>query len=98
MTRLNVPDIKRMKSRGKPIVCVSAYDAPTARLAEQAGGGVILVGDSVGMAMLGMKSTLEVSMEDMLHHGRAVVRGAPHTHVIIDMPFMSYQSSDDDAM
>ena len=76
MARLTVPEIMASKAKHKRLVSLTAYDAPTARLAEQAGVDILLVGDSVGMTVLGMATTLEVTMDEMLHHTRAVVRGA----------------------
>lgn len=90
--KLSVPDIAARK-RGPKLAMVTAYDYPTARRAEAAGLDLLLVGDSLGMAVLGYESTVPVTMEDVLHHTRAVVRGAPGTHVVADLPFMSYQVS-----
>ena len=90
--------LQEMKQAGEPIVCVTAYDFPSARLADEAGIPVILVGDSLGNAVLGHDSTLPVTLGDMVHHTRAVVRGARNALVIADMPFMTYQTSADDAM
>ncbi len=90
--------LREMKQAGEPIVCVTAYDFPTARLADEAGVPVILVGDSLGNAVLGYDSTLPVTLADMLHHARAVARGARNALVIADMPFMTYQPSAEDAM
>ena len=87
-----------MKQAGEPIVCVTAYDFPTARLADEADIPVILVGDSLGNAVLGYDSTLPVTLADMLHHSRAVARGARNALVVADMPFMTYQPSTEDAM
>lgn len=87
-----------MKQAGEPIACVTAYDFPSARLADEAGVPVVLVGDSLGNAVLGYDSTLPVTLGDMLHHARAVVRGARNALVIADMPFMTYQPSAEDAM
>ena len=98
MARFTVPEIKASKAKHQRLVSVTAYDAPTARLAEQAGVDILLIGDSVGMTVLGMANTLEVTMDEMLHHCRAVVRGSERAHVCLDMPFMSYQTGDDDAM
>jgi 3-methyl-2-oxobutanoate hydroxymethyltransferase len=88
---VSVLDLQAMREQGKPITMVTAYDYPTARLADEAGVDLILVGDTLGMVILGYDSTLPVTMEDMIHHGRAVVRGAKRAHVVIDMPFGSYQ-------
>ena len=98
MPRLTVPEIVAHKTKGKRIVSLTAYDAPMARLAEQAGVDVILVGDSLGMTVLGMQTTLEVTMDDMVHHCKAVIRGSERAHVVLDMPFMSYQTGEDDAV
>jgi 3-methyl-2-oxobutanoate hydroxymethyltransferase len=86
-------DLAAKKARGAPITLLTAYDYPTARLIDAAGIDAILVGDSLGMVVLGYPNTLAVTMEDMLHHCRAVARGAAHPLLIGDMPFMSYQVS-----
>ena len=98
MARVTVDDIKEMKGRGEKIVMLTAYDYPSARLAEEAGVDMVLVGDTLGMVVLGYDSTLPVTMEDMLHHSKAVVRGSQRAMVVGDMPFMSYQTGLDDAM
>ena len=90
--------LMEMKQAGERIACVTAYDFPTARLAAAAGLPLILVGDSLGNVVLGYDSTLPVTMDDMVHHTRAVVRGAPDALVVADMPFMSYQVNADEAM
>ena len=87
-----------MKRAGRAITALTAYDYPTARLVDQAGIDLILVGDSVGMAVLGYETTLPVTMEEMLHHTRAVARGVRHAFLVSDMPFGSYQASSDDAI
>ncbi len=87
-----------MKSRGEPISMLTAYDATMARLLDQAGVDVLLVGDSLGMVILGADDTLEVTMDDMVRHTRAVRRGAQRALVVADMPFMSYQVSIADAV
>ena len=86
--------LHEMKAAGERIPCVTAYDYPTARLEDAAGIPVILVGDSLGNVVLGYDTTLPVTMDDMVRHTQAVVRGAPNALVIADMPFMSYQASD----
>ncbi|WP_147804765.1 3-methyl-2-oxobutanoate hydroxymethyltransferase [Alkalicoccus halolimnae] len=91
-------DFKQMKENHKPIVMVTAYDAPAASLSEAAGVDTILVGDSLGMVVLGYDSTVPVSMEDMIHHTKAVKRGARSTFIVTDMPFMSYHVSKMDTM
>jgi 3-methyl-2-oxobutanoate hydroxymethyltransferase len=85
-------------SQGKPITWLTCYDYPTAYLQEQAGIDMILVGDSLGMTMLGYDSTLPVTMNDMIRHTQAVRRGAPTAFLIGDMPYMSYQASVEDAI
>lgn len=98
MTRITINDIKAMKGRGEKIVMLTAYDYPSARILDEAGIPIILVGDSLGMVVLGYDSTIPVTMDEMLHHTRAVVRGAQRAHVVFDMPFMSYQASVEDAL
>ncbi|MDE3095332.1 MAG: 3-methyl-2-oxobutanoate hydroxymethyltransferase [Chloroflexota bacterium] len=98
MTRVSTTDVRQMKQRGEKIVMMTAYDCPTGRLVEQGGADVILVGDTLGMVVLGYDSTLPVTMEDMIHHTKAVVRGTGHALVVGDMPFMSYQTGWQDAM
>lgn len=95
--RVTVPAIRSRKA-GEKIVCLTAYDAPTGALLDAAGVDVVLVGDSVGMAVLGYDSTLPVTMEEMLHHLRAVRRGVSRALLVADMPFMSYQSGERDAL
>ncbi len=90
--------IVKMKKRGEKIVMITAYDYPTARLVDEAGVDAILVGDSLGMVVLGYSSTLPVTMEEMLHHIRAVARAKPRALVIGDMPFLSYETSTRDAV
>jgi 3-methyl-2-oxobutanoate hydroxymethyltransferase len=87
-----------MKRRGEPIAWLTAYDYPTARFEEAAGVDMILVGDSLGMCVYGYPGTVPVTMEQCLVHSEAVRRGAPATFVVGDMPFMSYQASDEDAV
>lgn len=87
------------EQKGKrPLVMVTAYDYPTARTAEEAGVDAVLVGDSLGMAVLGYDSTLPVTMEDMIHHSKAVRRGLSRALMVVDMPFMSYQVGVEDAL
>jgi len=87
---ITVPDIVRMKERGEKIVMLTAYDAPTARLLDSAGVDILLVGDSVGNVVLGYENTLPVTMDEMVHHARAVVRGTSRCLVVADMPYLSY--------
>ncbi|MBP1694042.1 MAG: panB, partial [Chloroflexi bacterium] len=89
---------RRKKQRGDPITMLTAYDYPTALAIDQAGLDSILVGDSLGMVVLGYANTLPVTMEDMLHHSRAVARGAQFALLVGDMPFMSYQTDVKDAV
>ena len=87
-----------MKTRGEKISMLTAYDYTTARLVSDAGVNAILVGDSLGQVMLGYSSTIAVTVEDMIHHGAAGVRGAGDALVVVDMPFMSYQVSVEEAL
>jgi len=96
--KVTAPAVVALKRKGEPITVVTAYDFPTARLADQAGVEILLVGDSVGTVVLGYESTLPVTMDDMLHHTRAVTRAKPSALVVGDMPFMSYQASDEQAV
>lgn len=89
-----IPDFEKMKQAGEKITMLTAYDYPSAQFVEEAGVDMILVGDSVGMVVLGYESTVPVTMEEMLHHTKAVRRGAPQTFVVADMPFMSYPTVD----
>lgn len=95
---LRVPDLQAMKSRGEKISMLTAYDATMAGLLDQAGIDVLLVGDSLGMVILGGEDTLEVTMDDMVRHTRAVRRGAQRALILADMPFMSYHASTADAV
>ena len=88
--RLTVADITRLYRDGQRIPMLTAYDFPTARIVDEAGIPMILVGDSLGEVLLGYESTVRVSIEEMLHHTRAVVRGAQHALVVGDMPFLTY--------
>lgn len=89
---------QQMKKQGEKISMLTAYDYSTAKLEDEAGVNSILVGDSLGNVILGYENTISVTMEDMIHHGAAVARGAQNALVIIDMPFMSYQTSVYDAV
>ena len=89
---------RQKKERGEPITMLTAYDYPTAMAMDKAGIDSILVGDSLGMVVLGYENTLPVTMEDMLHHARAVSRGAKSALLVGDMPFMSYQVSIEEAV
>lgn len=87
-----------MKSAGKRITMLTAYDAPTARLLDEAGVDIVLIGDSVGNVLLGYENTIPVTMEEMVHHTKAAVRGVKNAMVIADMPFMSYQLNPESAL
>ena len=89
--RVTVRDIANMKSRGEKIPMLTAYDYTTAKLADEAGIPTLLVGDSLGMVVLGYDSTIPVTMEDMVHHTKAVARGARRALIVADLPFMTYQ-------
>ncbi len=91
--KLTLPGFFKKASEGRPITWLTCYDYPTAYFQEQAGVDMILVGDSLGMTMLGYDSTLPVTMDDMIRHASAVRRGAPNTWVVGDMPYMTYQPS-----
>ena len=93
LKRMRVPELKEKKRRGEKIVMLTAYDATMARLLEGAGVDVLLVGDSLGMVIMGCETTLPVTLEVMIHHTAAVSRGAARALVIADMPFLSYQVS-----
>ena len=91
--RVTVRDLHEMKSRGEKIVVLTAYDYLFAKLVDEGGADVVLVGDSLGQVVLGYDSTLPVTLEDMIHHARAVRRGVRHALLVVDMPFMSFQIS-----
>lgn len=91
--KVTISDLMTKKERGEKITMLTAYDYPTAQLVDKAGIDTILVGDSLGMVVLGYASTVPVSMEEMIHHAKAVTRGTGYAFVIGDMPFMSYQTS-----
>jgi len=96
--RVTISQIKAMKQKGEKISMLTAYDYTTAKIVDEAGLPMILVGDSLGMVVLGYDSTLPVTLEVMLHHTKAVMRGAKNALVVGDMPFMTYQASIEDAM
>ncbi len=96
--KIGLPYLFKKVDDGEPISWLTCYDYPTAYLQEQAGVEMILVGDSLGMTMLGYDSTLPVTMSDMIRHASAVRRGAPTAFVIGDMPYMTYQASTEDAI
>ena len=96
--RITTTMIQQRKREGKPIAMLTAYDFSTAKFLDDAGIDMLLVGDSLGNVILGYDSTLPVTMEDMIHHGKAVCRGAKGAMVVVDMPFMSYQVSTEQAV
>ncbi len=98
MPRTTVRDLARMKAQGEKIPMITAYDYTAARLADAAKIPVVLVGDSLGMVVLGYDSTLPVTMEDMIHHTKAVARGTKEALLVADMPFMSYHIDPAQAM
>jgi 3-methyl-2-oxobutanoate hydroxymethyltransferase len=98
MKPVRVPDLRAMKSQGTKITVLTAYDAGMARLLDRAGLDVILVGDSVGMVVLGYDTTIPVTIDMMVHHTQAVSRGVERALVVADLPFLSYQVSTEDAM
>jgi 3-methyl-2-oxobutanoate hydroxymethyltransferase len=93
MAKVTVATLREKKGRNEKITMVTAYDFPSAQMVEEAGLDTILVGDSLGMAVLGYETTLPVTMDEMIYHTKAVTRGAPNTFVVADMPFLSYHRS-----
>ncbi len=96
--RISINQIKEMKQKGEKITVLTAYDYSTAKIIDGVGIPLILVGDSLGMVVLGYESTIPVTMEEMLHHTKAVVRGTKQAMVIGDMPFMTYHTNVEDAL
>ncbi len=96
--KVTVRTLRAKKRRGEPITMLTAYDYPSALAVDNAGTDIILVGDSLGMVVLGYETTLPVTMDDMLHHCKAVARGAKYALLVGDMPFMSYQVSVEEAV
>ncbi|HUV59454.1 MAG TPA: 3-methyl-2-oxobutanoate hydroxymethyltransferase, partial [Desulfatiglandales bacterium] len=90
--KITISDLMAKKENGRKITMLTAYDYPTAQMVDKAGIDAILVGDSLGMVVLGYTSTVPVTMEEMIHHAKAVTRGTTYALVIVDMPFMSYQT------
>lgn len=90
--------MQKMKENKEKISMLTAYDYPSAKAAEKSGVDMILVGDSLGMVVLGYSSTVQVTVEDMIHHAKAVRRGAPNTYTVVDMPFMSYHISIEESL
>jgi len=96
--RTSINKVKDKKTKGEPLVMLTCYDYSTARILDDAGIELILVGDSLGTVMMGYESTIPVTIEEMLHHTRAVVRGTKKAMVVADMPFMTYQINEEDAL
>ncbi|MBN9683384.1 MULTISPECIES: 3-methyl-2-oxobutanoate hydroxymethyltransferase [unclassified Corallococcus] len=96
--KVTIHTLKRLKQSGQKICMVTAYDATFARILDESGADVLLVGDSLGMVVQGQESTLPVTMEQMVYHSAAVARGAKRAHVVGDLPFMSYQVSPQEAV
>ena len=96
--KVTIPDLQAKKEAGQPITMLTAYDYPTALLVDRAGIDILLVGDSLGMVVLGMPNTVAVTMKDMIHHCKAVSRGASSCLIVGDLPFMSYNVSTEKAM
>ncbi|MBT4519925.1 MAG: 3-methyl-2-oxobutanoate hydroxymethyltransferase [Halieaceae bacterium] len=94
MGKITISTLDQMKTNGEKFVCITAYDATFARLIDEAGAETILVGDSLGMVLQGHDSTIPVSIDDMTYHTRCVVRSAPESLIIADMPFMSYATAE----
>jgi len=95
---VTIPSLLKMKRAGEKIAMITAYDYPTAKMADQAGADVVLVGDSMGNVVLGYPNTIPVTMADVLHHTKAVARGLTRALLVADMPFMSFQVSKVDAI
>ncbi|AJS58071.1 3-methyl-2-oxobutanoate hydroxymethyltransferase [Paenibacillus sp. IHBB 10380] len=95
---LNIVKMKKMKEEAVPLTMITAYDYPTAMLADEAGVDMILVGDSLGNVVLGYNSTIPVTIDDMVYHTRATARGASNTFIVADMPFMTYHGSVDETL
>lgn len=91
--KITIQDIKQAKKDDRKLTMVTAYDYPFGLMADEAGADIVLVGDSLGMVVMGLEGTVEVTMEHMIHHIKAVVRGCKHPLVVGDMPFMSYNTS-----
>ena len=98
MARATTLSIKEKKRKGQKITMLTAYDYPTAQMMDEVGIDMILVGDSLGNVVLGYETTLFVTMDEMIHHTKAVCRGAKNTMVIGDMPFLSYHGSPEEAL
>jgi 3-methyl-2-oxobutanoate hydroxymethyltransferase len=97
-TKVTIHTLRQMKERGEKIAVLTAYDATFARLFDESGADVLLIGDSLGMVVQGHDTTLPVTLDEMIYHCRAVARGARRAHLVGDMPFMTYQASLEQAM
>src|SRR5690606_10192668 len=97
-TKISAPTVRAAKRSGERLSVVTAYDATFARLLDEAGVDVLLVGDSLGMVVQGQPNTLSVTVDEVIYHTKAVSRGAKRAQVVADMPFMSYQVNDDEAL
>ncbi len=97
-TKISVLDVQQAKDEGRKLVMMTAYDYPFGLMADEAGVDIVLVGDSLGMVVMGLEGTVEVGMEHMIHHIKAVVRGCRSPLIVGDMPFMSYNTSIRDAI
>lgn len=96
--KLTIPELRKKKKEGQKLTMLTAYDYSIAKVVDQAGIDMILIGDSLGMVIQGRQDTLAVTLEDMIYHSRAVSRALKHAHLVCDMPFMSYQGSEDEAV
>src|SRR5258708_24557780 len=96
--RITVSSLQKKKERGEKIVMITCYDYPSARLLDQSGADILLVGDSVGDNVLGYENTIPVTLEEIIHHAKAVRRGTDRALVLADMPFLSYQISPEQAL
>src|SRR3954467_569993 len=97
-SRVTIHTLRQMKERGEKIAVLTAYDATFARMLDEGGADILLVGDSLGMVVQGLDTTLPVTLDEMIYHARAVSRGAKRAHLVGDMPFMSYQVSPEQAL
>lgn len=96
--KVTTAELKEKKQKGEKISMLTAYDYSQAKIVDEAGVDMILVGDSLGMVVLGYENTLSVTLEEMIHHGKAVLRGSQRAMVVMDMPFMTYQVNRDEAL
>src|SRR5512139_1227633 len=98
MPKITIPDIYKKKAESRKITVLTAYDFPTAQIVDEAGIDIVLVGDSLGMVVQGIDSTLPVTMDEMIYHTKIVSRAVKTSLVVGDMPFLSYQASIDEAV